>query len=177
MRRPLRIWLAIALALLGILAAAALWNFRDHFGQTGRASTEALFALKLPDSSGKIIDFAPWRGKPMVVNFWATWCPPCREEMPLLDKAARATPGVQFVGISVDEASHVQAFREQNPTSYPLPVSGMEISPLATALGNKAMVLPFTVFIAADGHIAAIKLGALGEALLQEQLAQLQAGR
>jgi thiol-disulfide isomerase/thioredoxin len=168
----------IALALLGaILVAAAVWTLAGHFNMAGKASTDQLFALKLPDSAGKTLDFAQWRGKPMVVNFWATWCPPCREEMPMLDQAARATPGVQFVGISVDEASHVQAFREQNPTSYPLPVSGMEISPLATALGNKAMVLPFTVFIHADGRIATIKLGALGDAMLQEQLAKLQAER
>jgi hypothetical protein len=95
--------------------------------------------------------------------------------MPLLDHNARAFAGVQFVGISVDDKEHVAAFRDKNPTSYPLPITGMEISALGAALGNKAMALPFTAFIRANGTLQAVKLGALKEAELQHELQQLGA--
>ena len=76
--------------------------------------------------------------------------------------------------ISVDEAANVQAYLKTHATSYPLPVSGMDISPLAGELGNKAMALPFTVFVGADGRLRSVKLGALKEAELQNLLRTLQ---
>lgn len=139
------------------------------------AAVEKLLHLQLPDSNGQIVNFAQWRGKPLVVNFWATWCPPCREEMPLLDRSSKATSQVQFVGISIDDKAHVAAFRAQNPNHYPLPISGLEISGLGAELGNKAMALPFTAFIRPDGTLQAVKLGALKEGDLQHQLEQLSA--
>ena len=168
--------LAAAFLLGAAFTGIAAWLLVAHLvTPDGSAAVEKLLQLRLPDSTGKSIDFSQWRGKPMVVNFWATWCPPCREEMPLLDRSARATPNVQFVGISVDDKEHVAAFRDKNPTSYPLPITGMEISALGAELGNKAMALPFTAFVRTDGSLQAVKLGALKEAELQHELQQLGA--
>ena len=155
--------------LTAALAGTGAWLLVGHWVSPDKsAAVEKLLLLQLPDSDGKTIKFAQWRGKPMVVNFWATWCAPCREEMPLLDQTAQATPGVQFVGISVDDKAHVAEFRSKNPTSYPLPIAGMELSALAGELGNKAMALPFTVFISADGELKSVKLGALKQSELQQ---------
>ena len=168
--------LAAAFLLGAAFTGVGAWLLVGHMVTPDRsAAVEKLLQLRLPDSAGKMLEFAQWRGKPMVVNFWATWCPPCREEMPLLDHNARVTPGVQFVGISVDDREHVAAFRDKNPTSYPLPITGMEISTLGAELGNKAMALPFTVFIRADGTLQSVKLGALKEVELQHELQQLGA--
>ncbi|MDB5888424.1 MAG: thioredoxin [Rhodocyclales bacterium] len=170
-----RRWLTAAVLLLAALAGVGAWLLVGHLVTPDRgAAVEKLLALRLPDSDGKTLAFSQWRGKPLVVNFWATWCPPCREEMPLLDRTARAQPGVQFVGISVDDKEHVTAFRKTNPTSYPLPITGMDISALAADLGNKAMALPFTAFVSADGKLVAVKLGALKEAELKAFLGQVQ---
>ena len=168
------------LLIAAVLLVSALGGFGAWWavGKLAKPDTSAavsqLMALKLPDSDGKIVDFAQWRGKPLVVNFWATWCPPCREEMPLLDKTARANPDVQFVGLSVDDKEHVSAFRRENTTTYPLPITGMEITGLAGALGNKAMALPFTAFISADGELRQVKLGELKEAELAQFLTQIK---
>jgi thiol-disulfide isomerase/thioredoxin len=168
--------LTAAVLLCAALAGAGAWLLVGHLVTPDRdAAVAKLLALRLPDSEGKTLDFAQWRGKPLVVNFWATWCPPCREEMPLLDRSARAMPDVQFVGISVDDKGPVATFRRSNPTSYPLPITGMEISALAGELGNKAMALPFTLFVRADGTLQSVKLGALKAPELQGELQQLRA--
>lgn len=168
--------LTAAALLCAALAGAGAWLLVGHLVTPDRSdAVEKLLQLQLPDSDGKMVDFSQWRGKPMVVNFWATWCPPCREEMPLLDRSARATPGVQFVGISVDDKAHVAQFRSTNATSYPLPITGMEISSLGAELGNKAMALPFTAFVRADGSLQSVKLGALKDADLARELQQLSA--
>jgi thiol-disulfide isomerase/thioredoxin len=168
--------LTAAALLAAALAGAGAWLLVGQLATPNHGPTiEKLLQLQLSDSDGKNIDFTQWRGKPLVVNFWATWCPPCREEMPLLDSSAKASPDVQFVGISVDDKTHVAAFRSTNATSYPLPITGMEISSLGAELGNKAMALPFTAFIRADGSLQSVKLGALKEAELTQELQQLAA--
>jgi len=167
-----------AVLLGAALAGAGAWLLVGHLlTPDSSVAVTKLLSLRLPDSDGKPVAFEQWRGRPLVVNFWATWCPPCREEMPLLDRMARATPDVQFVGISVDDKEHVAVFRGTNPTSYPLPITGMDISALAGELGNKAMALPFTVFVRADGTLQKVKLGALKEPELQQLLTAIKPAR
>lgn len=168
------LFIAVAgLALAGGATAAYVLRSRSGVPATAADGAARLLQLELPDAHGKPVAFAQWRGKPMLVNFWATWCPPCREEMPMLDRLADEFRDVQFVGISVDRAEAVQTFMRETPVRFPLPVSGLEISQLAGELGNAAMALPFTVFLQADGQVAQIKLGALKEAELREILPRL----
>ncbi|MEC5398127.1 TlpA family protein disulfide reductase [Uliginosibacterium sp. H1] len=163
---------ALAAALLGAFAAIQLLRPSES-----EAATRALLALSLPDAAGRATPLAQWKGKPMVVNFWATWCPPCREEMPMLAAAAQspAAQGIQFVGIAMDDARAVAAYAENSPAPYPLLVTGMEIGPLMARLGNGAQALPFTVFLDRDGALHQVKLGELKAAELDARLQELSA--
>jgi len=104
---------------------------------------------------------ASWRGQPLVVNFWATWCAPCVKEMPELSELQAERPGSRFIGIAVDTAPNVRKFLEKVPVSYPQVIGGPGAIDLMRALGNGPGGLPFTVVFAADGSISAKKLGVL----------------
>lgn len=170
-----RLWLWIAVILLGATAGIVAGHFllRPSVPDSVQRAGAKLLRLTLPDADGQPVRFAQWSGKPLVVNFWATWCPPCREEMPLLDRAAGEHPDVQFVGISVDRADAVRAYTQAHHPRYPLPVTGLDLAPLAGELGNSAMALPFSVFIDAAGKVRHTKLGALKETELQAFLTEL----
>lgn len=118
-------------------------------------------ALTLPDLEGKTQALSQWRGKVLVANFWATWCPPCKEEMPEFSRISDkyASNGVQFIGISIDSAEKVAAFQKDVGVSYPLLISGLETLDLSTDLGNRAKALPFTVILRSDGSVQQVKLG------------------
>lgn len=120
-----------------------------------------LLALTLPDLSGQAQSLSQWKGKVLVVNFWATWCAPCREEMPEFSRinAKYASNGVQFVGISLDSADKVAAFRKETEISYPLLIGNLETLDLSSDLGNRAKALPFTVILRQDGSLQQVKLG------------------
>ncbi|MFA7268828.1 MAG: TlpA disulfide reductase family protein [Sterolibacterium sp.] len=138
-------------------------------------ATAQLLALTLPDARTTNQSLSQWRGKLLVVNFWATWCLPCREEMPgfsrLQDKFA--AKGVQFVGIAFDNADKVQQFSAQIPVSYPLLIGTAELLPITAGLGNTAGGLPFTVVIDRDGSLLQSRLGVWKEAAFEATLAAL----
>ena len=96
-----------------------------------------------------------------VLNFWATWCPPCVEEMPLLDSFYRqnSANGWKVLGIAVDKPAAVQAFLQKTPVGFDIVMAGAEGSALAKSLGNLAGGLPFSVVFASDGRIAHRKMG------------------
>ncbi|MBS3916453.1 MAG: TlpA family protein disulfide reductase [Sulfuritalea sp.] len=120
-----------------------------------------LLALTLPDLNGHPQSLAQWKGKVLVVNFWATWCPPCLEEMPEFSRISTkyALNGVQFVGISIDSVEKVAEFRREMDISFPLLISNLETLDLSSDLGNRAKALPFTVVLRPDGNPQQIKLG------------------
>lgn len=124
-----------------------------------------LFAIHLNDSEGNKQDFKQWQGKTLVVNFWATWCPPCREEMPSFSRLQTkyAANGVQFVGIALDTAVNVINFSKQYPTTYPLLIADSEGTELTRQLGNSRLALPYTVVIAANNEIRLARLGRVSE--------------
>ncbi len=124
---------------------------------------EQFFAMQLPDSEGKPQALAQWRGKPIVLNFWASWCAPCVKEMPALSKTQLdfASRGVQVLGIGIDSPQAVQEFKNKHQISYPLLVSGMEGSELARSFGNQAGGLPFTILLDANGKVKKTYLGIL----------------
>ena len=136
-------------------------------------TSRALFATKLEGSGGKTQQIAQWRGKTLVVNFWATWCPPCREEMPIFSRLQTkyAAKGVQFVGIALDTADNVSRYSEQQTVGYPLLIGGTSGGELAQQLGDTSLALPYTVVVGAAGEVKLVRLGRVGEGELDALLA------
>jgi thiol-disulfide isomerase/thioredoxin len=120
-----------------------------------------LWALRLPQPYGTELSFATLRGKPLVLNFWATWCPPCIREMPALDRFHRdfSGRGWQVVGIAVDNAGPVVEFLQKVKIGFPIALAGLEGIEIGKRLGNTGGGLPFTVAIDAAGRITQRKLG------------------
>ncbi len=138
-------------------------------------STQALFASTFPDVNSKPQAFKQWQGKVIVLNFWATWCPPCREEMPELSElySQYQNKNVIILGVAIDEMALVKEFNTEAKISYPLLIaeeSGMEI---ASGLGNNKGVLPYTVIINVDGSVAKTYFGRITKPLLEETLLNL----
>ena len=121
-----------------------------------------LFAARLNDPAGQVVAFEQYRGKPLLVNFWATWCGPCREEIPALKltRAAHRAEGLEVIGIDVGEdAETVRRFVAAMNIDYPLLLSSDEGNALMKALGNGRLALPFSLAIDRHGEIVVSKLG------------------
>jgi thiol-disulfide isomerase/thioredoxin len=155
-----------------------------HFGRSDRQASgrtdsgvpaTTLLALSLPDAAGKETPLAQWRGKLLVVNFWATWCAPCREEMPEFVglQTEFGAKGLQFVGIAVDDAEKVRQFAAEIGLNYPALIGGYGAMELSKTLGNRVMALPFTVVVSREGTIAHTQLGPLKGEKLREMVAKL----
>lgn len=142
-------------------AAFALWRYRLTEPEDGALA--ALWALEAELPTGGIYKLSELKGKPLVVNFWATWCPPCVEEMPLLDAFYRqnSAKGWQMVGLAADNAKSVTKFLGQTPVQFPTPLAGLAGIELSRTLGNLTGALPFTVVINSQGTIALRHMGKL----------------
>jgi thiol-disulfide isomerase/thioredoxin len=173
--------LAFALSVLLASAAAGFWVYRlNHRASTyvapasdgtprpaeapapGRKSPERLPALTLPDISGKPHSLSEWAGRPLMVNFWATWCEPCQREIPLLKDLRRehAGNGLEIVGIAIDSAESVAKYAADHGMGYPILIGERGGLAAAAAFGMDT-VLPFTVFADAQGRIVALRIGEL----------------
>jgi thiol-disulfide isomerase/thioredoxin len=156
--RPRR-WLIFGVVGVLALAIGAFVGLRPEAPQD--AST--LLALSLPDITGQQQPLGQWRGKVVVVNFWATWCAPCREEMPEFVRAQSefGPKGLQFVGIAVDQADKVDEFARELRLNYPVLIGGYGAIELSKTLGNRLMALPFTIIVDRQGRVAHTQLGPL----------------
>jgi thiol-disulfide isomerase/thioredoxin len=147
-------------------------------GQAHTASTN-LYAQTLNDLSGKPQSLAQWKGKPLLVNFWATWCGPCVQEMPELsalaneEAANEASKRFNVIGLGIDSPSAMSEFAAKHNIKYPLYVGGMGGTELSRAFGNTNGGLPFTVLIGADGQVRKTYLGKLKFDELKADLAGL----
>ena len=153
---------------LAALAAGFTWNFKRQPAVDAR-QLDPLWRASFEAPDASILSLSTMRGKPLVVNFWATWCPPCVEEMPLLDAFFRqnSSKGWQVVGLAIDQPSQVKRFLTQRPVSYPIGLAGLDGPELARALGNESGALPFTLVLMPDGRVLQSKLGKLSEADVQ----------
>ena len=170
MTRRLLPWILIALAALAAAGAGFYLGQRER-GPDGAA----LLAVSLPDADGREQGLGQWKGKVLVVNFWATWCGPCREEMPEFVRAQSefGRRGLQFVGIAVDEPDKVRQFVREIGLNYPALIGGYGAMELSRTFGNKVMALPFTVIVDRTGHVAHTQLGVLPARQLRTIVAQL----
>ena len=138
----------------------------------------ALASARFADLQGKTRALSEWQGKVVLVNFWATWCAPCLEEIPLLMsvRRAQASRGIEIVGIAIDQAAKVREFAAKLKIDYPILVADTGGLDLIRDLGNKSAGLPFTVFLDRTDSVARTKLGILKQPELDSVLTALTAG-
>ena len=128
--------------------------------------------LVLPDLDGKPQRLSRWRGQRVLVNFWATWCGPCRKEMPALSAAQKQYPQVRVVGVAMDQPQAVRDYLRQTPVDYPVLI-GIDASPdPSEVLGNSVGGLPYSVLLGPDGRIVRTQLGPLNAGELANWLGQ-----
>ncbi|GAA6141464.1 TlpA disulfide reductase family protein [Hydrogenophaga sp. 5NK40-0174] len=143
------------------------------------STAEATFwASRFVSPDGAAMPMEQYQGKPMLLNFWATWCPPCVEELPMIDvffreQAERGRPW-HVLGLAVDKASAVRTFLARQPVTFDVAVAGFAGSELGKQLGNDTGSLPFSVVFNADGQIVERKLGKLDEQDLQQWAAAVR---
>lgn len=162
----------------GAGAAAAAVGAAAYFWRAGApagSDDAALWQARFPQPDGQPLVMAELRGAPLVLNFWATWCPPCVKEMPELDRFARqfAAQGVRVVGLAIDNPGPVREFLTRTPVSYAIGLAGFEGTELSRRLGNHRGGLPFTAFFNRRGVLSQRKLG---ETHFAELAAWVQAG-
>ena len=160
-------------AAAAMLGAAVRW-WRSEPQQASSDAVESLFAATLVDADGVAQSLAQWRGRPLVVNFWATWCPPCVEEMPDLQQVRDEfrAKGVEVIGLGIDSAAKIVAFRDKYRLTLPLLVAGAGGSDLYRMLGNSGGVLPYTVLIGADGRVRERQVGQVKPEQLRRWLSE-----
>ena len=133
-------------------------------------------ALVLPDLQGHPHALTGYQGRRLLLNFWASWCGPCLEEMPALGQAQQkfGDHGAIVLGIAMDEPERVRAFLTAHPVSYPILLGRLEAPSTSLQLGDRREILPFSVLVGADGRILATHAGALSPAQLDDWLAPVQ---
>ncbi len=137
--------------------------------------------FSLPDLNGKVHSIRQWAGQPLIINFWATWCAPCREEIPLLQKLRREKVAnrLEIVGIAVDFAADVRKYIAQTSIEYPILIGEDDGPEVASAFGVHELMLPFSVFVDGRGRILALRMGQLHEdqaAVIVSALLDLNSG-
>jgi peroxiredoxin len=168
----------VAAALAGLAAGAAVryaWLDPEPASSAESAPTDTLGpqpsdivgtrrpGFALPDLAGNELDIATFTGEVVLLNFWATWCPPCVEEMAALDalNTDRADRGLQVVGVALDDADAVRRFADVHDIDYPLLIGGRDAYTLLRAYGNARTTLPYSVVIDRSGTVRAIHQGAM----------------
>ena len=150
---------------LGALAAGAGWAWWRHsLGDVGDAAQQALWQQEFAGLPGQApVRMQSFKGQPLLVNFWATWCPPCVEELPMLNQfyQAQRAKGWAVLGLAVDKEAAVVPFLQRMPLTFPVAIAGMEGTALSRELGNSAGGLPFTVVFDRHGVVQHRKMGQL----------------
>ena len=163
-RRALLAGVAVAAAGLG--AGAAWWRLRP--AAPDEAAVDSFWDLRFDTPTGGELAMASLRGRQLLVNFWATWCPPCIEELPLLDRFQHENAGKnwQVVGLAIDQPSAVRQFLARRPVRFPIGMAGLGGTELAKSLGNLSGGLPFTVVLDPAGRVRQRRMGKLSDAEL-----------
>lgn len=149
-------------------AGVAWWQAQPQ-GQSARdvgqsaagTGSDPFWGLSFDTPDGASLAMGSFAGKPLLVNFWATWCPPCVEELPLIDGFYQENKGKswQVLGLAVDQPSAVRAWLQRKPLSFPVAMAGFSGTELSKSLGNLSGGLPFTVVFGASGQLLHRKSG------------------
>jgi peroxiredoxin len=168
--------------LVGIVAVAALaggfllaqWLNRPAVPEPAPATAlpKTMVDFTLPGIDGKPRQLSEWRGKLIVLNFWATWCPPCREEIPLFvrTQGKYGARGLQIIGVAIDKLEDVKNFQDFKLINYPVLVGQEEVMALMQQYGNRIGSLPYSVVIDRKGQVLSRKVGAYQPAELESLL-------
>ncbi len=147
------------------LAAGAGWAWwRHRLAEPSSPALDGLWSQAFAAPGGQAeVRMQAFQGKPLLLNFWATWCPPCVEELPMLNQfyEAQRAKGWQVVGLAVDQDAAVQRFLQRTPLNFPVGIAGMSGTQLTRDLGNSAGGLPFTVVFGRQGDVQHRKMGQL----------------
>lgn len=170
----------------GILGAGGGWLFTEKVLKAGNDTETFAPPPKVTDmiglprpgfslgsTTGGVINSADFDGQVLLINFWATWCKPCREEMPMLSDlhAQLAGQGLQVLGVALDDVAQAREFVEELQISYPNAVGGVDVMAMGSAYGNRAGLLPYSVLIDRSG---VVRWNSLGELKLEELMAQIE---
>lgn len=158
-RSSRRQWLVGAGVGLGAAVLGARLALRQQPRPLSPAAA-ALWSARFERPAGGELVLADWRGKPLLLNFWASWCTPCVQEMPALDRFQREFAGWQVLGLAVDTPAPVRAFLQKQPVGFAIGMAGLSGTDLARQLGNTQGGLPFSVAFGLDGEPVWHKLGA-----------------
>jgi thiol-disulfide isomerase/thioredoxin len=166
-----------ALALVAVLAGGWRGPAAAQASPVDSGPVAQLFALRLPDADGREQPLSQWRGRVLVVNFWATWCAPCVAEMPALQKlqAEYGARGVTILGLGTESQAKVQGFRDHHALRLTLLAGGYDALAIARNLGDTQGVLPYTAVFSADGVLLHTQLGALKDGQLRGWLLEAMA--
>jgi thiol-disulfide isomerase/thioredoxin len=156
-----RLLVLLAAAVVALASGVALYSWLAEVDRKQQWGDTSLWTTSFPDIYGQPQDFTQWKGKVVVVNFWATWCQPCREEIPELAKIQTryGERGMQMVGIAIDEKTAVTRFLKEVPVNYPVLVGGFDATRLSEQSGNKSGGLPFTLVLDRAGRVTTSYLG------------------
>lgn len=162
-------WLAAAVGVVAAVAGAGLaWRRSARQEQALSATETAFWSQQFQQLDGTMMAAKQFAGRPLVLNFWATWCPPCIEELPLLNAFFKenSAKNWQVFGLAVDQVGPVKRFLTQTPLAFPVALAGFPGVELSRSLGNLNGGLPFTVVFGAQGQVVYRKLGRLSQANL-----------
>lgn len=172
-------WLLIAVV-AGAALAAGLYFGTQRYEKPARAVVQkqtdgGIFAANFPDLNDKAQPFSQWRGRVVVLNFWATWCPPCRTEIPDFVKVQEKfeARGLTIVGLAIDSKDKVQVFADEMAINYPVLIGDTRAMDLSKAAGNRLGGLPYTVILDRQGKIVATEIGGLTAAKLEGLISPL----
>ena len=166
-RHLLTVGAAVAAAMAG--AGAAYWQSKQEQAETPSMPITGdlgdLWQMQFYKPDGGKLAMQSLKGKPLLINFWATWCPPCVEELPLLERFynQNKAKSMQIVGLAADKPDAVRTFLKKLPLTFPIAITDLSGIALSKSWGNLAGGLPFSVMLAADGHVMQRKMGKLSE--------------
>ena len=171
MNRSVQILLFVVVTL--VAAAGGYWFSGPTHSR--HINGDGVLAATFPDLSGELHRIGSWKGKVLVVNFWATWCPPCLEEIPMFVRLQQALGqrGLQFVGIAVDQPDKVADFVAKNAVNYPVMIGQLDAIKIAESAGNDSGGLPYTLVFDRQGRVESRHFGGLTERELKPIIEKL----